>query len=71
MDISNKLNHIKNRRLFDEAFNKNKQAIKKRFAPINVALTEFKDATEVIDRELIRQRQEIRMLIKQLYDESI
>lgn len=39
MDISNKLNHIKNRRLFDQAFNKNRQAVKKNYAPISLALT--------------------------------
>lgn len=39
MEVSNKLNHIKNRRLFDEAFNKSKQQNKRRFTPINLALT--------------------------------
>ncbi len=74
-EISNKLNHLRNRRIFDNAYangsaNEQKNG-KSRFAPINIALTELKDATEVIDRELIKQREEIRMLIKQLYNQDV
>ncbi len=46
MDISNKLNYLKNRRIFDQTTNKNKNvANSNRFAPINVALTELKNST--------------------------
>lgn len=46
MDISNKLNYLKNRRIFDQTGNKNKNMKNaNRFAPINVALTELKNST--------------------------
>lgn len=46
MDISNKLNFLKNRRIFDQTVNHNKNATNaSRFAPINVALTELKNST--------------------------
>jgi hypothetical protein len=58
MDISNKLNYLKNRRIFDQTVNKNKNMNNvNRFAPINVALTELKNSTEIVDRELIKQRE--------------
>jgi hypothetical protein len=39
LDISNKLNHLKNKKLFDQANSKNKQKNTRRFAPISIALT--------------------------------
>lgn len=58
MDISNKLNYLKNRRIFDQTVNKNKNMTNaNRFAPINMALTELKNSTEIVDRELIKQRE--------------
>ncbi len=52
MDLVNKLQNLKTRRLFDQTFNKNTQnrANRLKFAPINIALTELKNATEVINR---------------------
>jgi hypothetical protein len=38
---------------------------------MRIALTELKDAVEGVSRELITQREEIRCLVKQLYDEDI
>lgn len=59
MEIVNKLQHIKTQRLLDLTMNKGvrKRNRRNNFAPINIALTELKDATEVIDRELIKQRE--------------
>jgi hypothetical protein len=59
MDIVNKLRNLKTSRLFDRSLNKNKSnnCNYAQFAPINIALTELKDATEDIDRELIKQRE--------------
>lgn len=47
MDIVNKLQNLKTRRLFQQTFNKNFQNNKNRlkYAPINIALTELKNAT--------------------------
>lgn len=74
MEIANKLNHLKNRRIFDgnfSPFGQDRANRKKKFVPINIALTELKDATEVINRELIRQREEIKILVKELYGNDI
>ena len=39
--------------------------------PMKVALVELKNATEIIDRELIKQREEIKVLVKHLYGDDL
>jgi hypothetical protein len=73
MDIGGKLQKLRNNRKNSKSKKKNKgMESKSNFAPsMKLALTELKDAVEVVSMELMKQREEIKCLIKQLYDEDI
>lgn len=57
LEIMNKLQTLKTKRMINQATLKSQSTSKKtKFAPIKVAVTELKDATELINRELVQQR---------------
>ena len=60
LEISHKLQHIKSQRLLKEAHlntGPQRTAKKSNFGPIKLAMCELKDATEVINKELVQQRE--------------
>ena len=65
LEISHKLQHIKSQRLLKEAqsSSRHKTTRKTNFGPIKLAMSELKDATELINKELVQQREEIKQLI--------
>ena len=70
MEISNKLQQLKTKKMIKM----NTQPVQQHpinHQPMKVALTELKNATEIIDRELIKQREEIKVLVKQLYGDDL
>ena len=58
MDIANKLQELKGRRALNKnsPSQKSQQQTQLKYQPIKTALVELKNATEIIDRELIKQR---------------
>ena len=70
MEISNKLQQLKTKKMVKM----NTQPVQQRpinHQPMKVALVELKNATEIIDRELIKQREEIKVLVKHLYGDDL
>ena len=60
MEINHKIQQIRSQRMLKEAHlgqGSTKTAKKSTFAPIKLAMCELKDATEVINKELVQQRE--------------
>lgn len=66
-DIANKATKIKLRR--DSAQRKN--APQATMAPLKIALVELKDATEVLSKETLKQREELALVIKHMHNQPI
>ena len=73
LDISNKLQDLKGKRMVkkNNQYQKSQQQNQLKYQPIKASLMELKNATEIIDRELIKQREEIKLLVKQLYGDDL
>ena len=70
MEISNKLQQLKTKKMIKMNTQQTHQT-GVNYQPMKVALVELKNATEIIDRELIKQREEIKLLVKQLYGDDL
>ena len=73
MQILNKFQKVRNARHTEQAKKKFNQKVKKQTQiPIaRVALDELSTLVGIVNKELIKQKEQIRVLIKQLYDEDL